>query len=212
MKKLNILFSILILSFILVACNKDNTETISESTNTTGETTIETKIETGKGETTKESLKETNKESAKESTKENVVNVDENDNGGKNSVELDTSKPKSDVFNNQINDEMHKTLNDYEVSLVESDNLTKSQYPKDSLQAIAKFENDESFGWIVRYGVNKIAYAIHYKESQINVVVMYNAEKLLDTAITNDSPEEFKKAAEKIAEKQLKNTDIVYAY
>ncbi|WP_103981283.1 hypothetical protein [Helcococcus massiliensis] len=207
MKKIKIILSILALSLIFVACSdKKQKETQQETVN----------------ETVKESVKETMTETQKETennavkSEDNIV-VEDKESGSDNpkSKEINVKQSEAKELNSDLTAEMQNFLKDYSVTLIESDDLNYNQFPKENLQAIAKYETKDSIGYVVRYGENKIGNAVYYKESTTGVFVVFNGENILgdNNLIKNDSPEEYKEAAKKIIASQVSGeADIKYAY
>ena len=207
MKKTKIILSILTLSLIFVACsNKEQKETQQE--------TIKETIK----ESVKETMTETQIETVNNTVKsdDNIV-VEDKESGSNNpkSKEIKVKESEAQELNSNLTTEMQNFLKDYSVTLIESDDLNYNQFPKEHLQAIAKYETKDSIGYIVRYGENKIGNAVYYKESTTGVFVVFNGENILgdNNLIKNDSPEEYKEAAKKIiASKVSGEADIKYAY
>lgn len=229
MPKLKIIFSILILSLVLVACN--NTKDTKEETQkeTQVESVKETKEET-KNETVKETKEETvvetpketetEKETKEETKNEKIVELVEDGKSDDKSVgiieTIDTEKSDKDQFNNEMTAEMQNTLKKYSVTLVSIGGNTIDLFPKEDLQAIASYEDSESSGWVVRYGKNKIGLAQSYHKSTTGVFVMFDGRGILETKediIKNDTPEEFKQKAQEIIKKQIYgDAKVKYAY
>ena len=204
MKKIKIILSILSLSLIFVACSdKKQKETQQETVNESVK------------ESVKETMTETNVESKNETRNNIVVKDDQSGADNPKSKEIKVKESEAQELNSDLTTEMQNFLKDYSVTLIESDDLNYNQFPKEHLQAIAKYETKDSIGYIVRYGENKIGNAVYYKESTTGVFVVFNGENLLgdNNLIKNDSPEEYKEAAKKIIASEVSGeADIKYAY
>ena len=112
--------------------------------------------------------------------------------------------PAQAAFNPKATQEMRSVLNKYQVQLVEDDNQESSHVNMAALQSIAKFENQDSFGYIVKYADNKIGVAIRYKEAVNNFMNVFGEKAIFygtrrKTPIRNNSPEDFKKAAQEVS-------------
>lgn len=229
MKKRYFIFSIFTLALFLTGCsifnsNSDepnNTENIEDTkTETTNETFSESINETllenekqDEVETDIETVEETKVENEKQ--EKEILEIENQERDDETSETIDITKSDNSMFNNKLTSEMQERISNFSSTLIESDSVIKDLFPKENLQAIAKYENDESFGWVVRYGVNKIGLAQYYKESTTNVLVIQNGELLLEknSLIKNDSPEEFKEIAQQIIVTQISGTaDIEFAY
>lgn len=202
MKKTQMSFLFLILALFLVACTPNN--------NTK-------KVET-KNETKTESTSETKKENKNDSK---VVDIKDKDRKNDNKVtdSIDTSKSANDAFKNKITEDLQKVLKDFDVTLIAGQDVTSDMFPKENFQAIAKFENNNSFGYIVRYGVNRIGLLQYHKESTTGIMNLTDSKLLLklnENPIKNDTVEEFKEISIKISEyvkKELdKNTKFDFAF
>lgn len=233
MPKYKIIFSILILSLLLVACNdkKDtkeetNKESVIESVDESKEETKPETVKETKEETEKETVKETeteeetNSESKEESKDDKIVKLREDEKSDDENVgiieTIDTEKSDQDHFDNEMTEEMQKALKKYAVTLVSVGGNTIDLFPKEDLQAIASYEDSESLGWVVRYGKNKIGLAQSYHQSTTGVFVMFDGRGILETKedlIKNDTPEEFKQRAQEIIKKQISgDAKVKYAY
>lgn len=239
MKKFKILFSILILSLVFVACdNKKDTknetteetkidstkersvesdeETKTESTMET-ESDKETKQETTE-ETKSESVEESKQETTDETKEEKIVEVleDEKDDVPTVIETVNVSESNEFEFNNKMTEEMRNTIKKHGLTLL-SNGKPVDQFPTEDLQAIASYTDSQSYGWVVRYGKNKIGLAQKYNEAANNVpFVMFDGRGIFETTediIQNDSPEEFKQKAQEIIKKQIPgDAKIEYAY
>lgn len=247
MKKFKILFSILILSLVFVACdNKKDTknetteETKIESTKersvesdeetkdesveeTKTESTVETesdketKQETTE-ETKSESVEESKQETTDETKEEKIVEVleDEKDDVPTVIETVNVSESNEFEFNNKMTEEMRTTIKKHGLTLL-SNGKPVDQFPTEDLQAIASYTDSQSYGWVVRYGKNKIGLAQKYNEAANHVpFVMFDGRGIFETTediIQNDSPEEFKQKAQEIIKKQIPgDAKIEYAY
>ena len=162
-----------------------------------------------------ETMTETKAESKNETRNNIVVKDDQSGADNPKSKEIKVKESEAQELNSDLTTEMQNFLKDYSVTLIESDDLNYNQFPKEHLQAIAKYETKDSIGYIVRYGENKIGNAVYYKESTTGVFVVFNGENLLgdNNLIKNDSPEEYKEAAKKIIASEVSGeADIKYAY
>lgn len=242
MKKINTFFIVLTLGLFTVACSNNQTETKKEKEVT--ETKIESYIETIKqtqtiAETVKETqeIKETStsedetlkEDTADKTTKDNlnkpevetnknIVEVKEEgrvDKENADTVEtIDTRKISDDKFNNEMTVKMLEKLKDYSVTLISGENTVN--FPKDNLQAIASYEDEESFGWVIRYGVNKIGLGRYYKASTTFALVLFDAKNIFeqnDDLIKNDSAKEYKDIAKKLIQQEIRtDANVEYAY
>lgn len=69
--------------------------------------------------------------------------------------------------------------------------------------------SDNSIGWVVRYGGNKVGIANYYKQANTNVFVLFNGDNILEEAlITNDSPEEYKVSAERLIASEVSGQSL----
>ena len=213
MKKTKILLLVLLMSLLVACGNNKGKDTTKEETKkeeqTTKETQLETKVETKNETKAEEKKKSSNTVDVKVEDKENEKDADVIES-------VDTTKNKADKLQNEMTKNMLEKLNDYAVSLVTLGGNTVNKFPKENLQAIAKYEDSESFGWVIRYGVNKIGLGKYYKISKTKVLVLFDGRGILESkedVIKNDSPEEYKRVAEQILKKELKNdAKIDYAY
>lgn len=229
MKKYKIIFFALVLSFMLVACDT-NTETKERETvvetsvelNTVGETSEETSTENTTLEENKETDSETKNESIdKSNNKTNstqiVEIVEDQKDSDNNVVEIvNIAKSSAPELNNNLTNELQEQLKNLSVTLITINGVTYDQFPEENLQAIAKYKDSESYGWIVRYGENKIGLAQIYNSSTTGVLVMFDGRSVLESdvdVITNDSVQEFKSQAEKIIQKEISgDAEISYGY
>ena len=207
MKKTKILLLLLLISLLVACGNNKSKDTTKEETKKEEQTTKETQLET---------QLETKVETKNETTVDVKVEDKENEKDADVIESVDTTKNKADKLQNEMTKNMLEKLNDYAVSLVTLGGNTVNKFPKENLQAIAKYEDSESFGWVIRYGVNKIGLGKYYKISKTKVLVLFDGRGILeskDDVIKNDSPEEYKKVAEQILKKEIKNdAKIDYAY
>lgn len=227
MKKFKLLFSILMISTLLVGCSliERITGPVETDIETINETIIET-IEETEAETIQETEEETVveteteietvAETVAETQAEEVISVqNDSGNGPDSSVDLVVNNSNEDLLNNQMTNEMKSYLENYIVTLIEDDRHIMDDFPKENLQAIAKYENSDSIGYVVRYAQNKIGLAQYYKESTTGVFVLFNGESLLERSplIANDSAEEYKNIAQEIIATQVVGeAQIEYAY
>lgn len=220
MKKIKLLSIIVASMMFMVACQPTNVESPNTSTGSTSTTSsAETNTDSKQDETSETNETNTNSSNTENKSNETSTTTVEVKNVEKNNqteTTVDTTKSSSTQLNNDFTSKMLEDIKDYSITLVEGDNLTYDNFPKENLQAIAKYDTPSEFGWVVRYGVNKVAIARYYKESTTNVIVMFNSALSLEnvkTLLVNDTPEELKDVAEKLIQKEISGeATIEYAY
>lgn len=152
----------------------------------------------------KEKDKEENKSEEKkdsEKTEEKKETKDKKE-SKENSEKKETSKSSGKLgFSNSETKKLRDLVNKIGMTLIENDNQEQSTVPVEGLEAIATFDNKDSYGWICKYQDNKIGVAQIYKNSPIEVVRIFGEEAIFqDTSglIENNNPEMYKKASERI--------------
>lgn len=106
-------------------------------------------------------------------------------------------------FNDNESQKLRDEVNNMGMTLIEDDNQERSTVPTEGLEAIATFENSESYGWICKYDDNRIGVAQIIKDSPIKVVRIYGEEAIFHdggNSIVNNDPELYKEASERIAD------------
>lgn len=112
-------------------------------------------------------------------------------------------------FNNLETKKLRDLVCKIGASLIEDDNQEDSNVDVNSLEAIAIFENKDSYGWITKYGDNKIGVAMMYHETPIELVRLFGEKAIFQSdasGITNNDPEQYKQASE-IIEKTVFEAD-----
>lgn len=168
-----------------------------------------------------EADKQDNKDTSDAKDEENV----ENENPSDQIIVTSDDDQKKDTkitklsFNSQATKELRDTASNYNLSLVEDNNQEGNNIEAKDLTAIAKFDNSDSFGWIVKYGKNKIGVASVYKEGINNIMTIFGEKTVFfessrKTPIKNDSPADYKKAAQELINVFFTegNTNISWSY
>ncbi|WP_200277009.1 hypothetical protein, partial [Rhodovulum adriaticum] len=105
-------------------------------------------------------------------------------------------------FNTEMTKELQKAVSEKSASLVYGYNITYDLFPADKLQAVAKFKDDVSSGYVVRYGVNKIGLAVRYDETPEDIGYnIHDGAAILnqtEDVIKNDYPSEYKELVQNL--------------
>lgn len=212
MKKIKLMISLLALSMVFAACDQTTStkETVKEETKleTVNEKEIkDTEEENSKEETKSEanettaepvSAAESQAETKDEETKEKQIIEIKEDNTGENKTvaTIDVTPSDKAEFNTAMTKELQSAVAAKSASLVYGYDVTYDLYPADKLQAIAKFKDNISSGYVVRYGVNKIGLAVRYNEAPENIGYTIHDGALqmnqTEEVIKSDLPEEYK--------------------
>lgn len=211
-KLLAILLVVLLL--LLGSCTAFKYLNSSNKGNDTPNQSTETKETTA--DTTEETVEDTNTETTTDTVAETVVEVQESGNADSQTHQIKLNKSSQTEFNSDLTKRMQEEIASYAVTLVAAQETTLDKLPKEHLQAIARYENNDSFGYVVRYGENKAGLAQYYKDSTTGVLVLFDAKMTLELdeePIKNDSPAEYKEVAEKLFQSQVSGeATIEYGY
>lgn len=211
MKKFKLILSIFTLVF-LVSCSPDNKTTENKE--------VQTETKKKDKSIKQEDIKKEDNKNSKNSENNKVKISDNSGRVDKNKEDtVDSSKSEEKSFNNKLTDELKETLTDYSVSLIYNYDVTKDKYPKDNLQVIAKYVDENSKGWVIRYAKGKVGLGQIYNESETKVMVLFDKTEILEnSSVENDKATDYKKAAKEILDYAIENGEInkdsviTYAY
>jgi len=128
--------------------------------------------------------------------------------------EVSFNQDKTNILIGEINNR-----NGGKIEITEDNNDSGKPIDLNYLQAVARFENPDAFGWVVKYDDNKIGIISHFKAANHDKLVLWGEKAVMEMApnfsgLKTGSPQEFKEAVEPILSNDMAfpNSQIEYYY
>lgn len=162
----------------------------------------------------KDEKPEVDKEENPEEDKKDEKDEDKQEKPEEDKNEAGFNQKQTDILISEINNR-----NNGEIAITEDNNDSGQPVDLSKLQAVAKFDNDIGFGWVVKYDDNKIGIISHYKAASHDKFVFWGEKAVMNMApnfsgLKTGSAQEFKDAVEPILsnETAFPDSKIEYCY